>query len=89
MLTIVQPSAIRFKGKLAVYCYHCPGCYLRLSKKSPKSNFYKMFLRGISLKIYTCDRCGRDYFAHAAMHHIRQHPLQIKYSLKLDELFQG
>jgi rubredoxin len=86
MFSMIKPSAIQFTGDLAIYCYHCPVCGSRLSKQYLRSGIFKMPLYLLTLKRYKCSHCDHSYHVHADTYQIKQ---QIKYTLGLDESFQG
>jgi transposase-like protein len=85
MFFITKPSAIRFHGNLAIYCYNCPECKLRLTKRVRSGKFLKMFSNLFVLKKYVCEGCQKSYFVHVKTYSTKTMPGQIELTLDILE----
>jgi hypothetical protein len=86
MLVITKPSAIRFRGNIAKYCYNCPKCNKTLSKRAAVSYFMKKLLLWLPLKKYVCELCAKEYYVYATMYGIKPATRLLEYRLDLPEL---
>lgn len=85
MFLITKPSAIRFHRDLAIYCYNCPECKLRLTKRVRSGNLLKMFSNLFSLKKYVCEGCQKSYLVHGKTYSTKTMPGQLKLRLDIVE----
>jgi len=85
MFFITKPSAIRFHGDLAIYCYNCPVCKLRLTKRVRSGKLLKMFSNLFPLKKYVCEGCRKRYYVHVKAYSTKIMPGQLKLRLDIVE----
>jgi len=79
MFFITQPSAIRFHANLAIYCYNCPECNLRLTKRMRPGKLLKLFSNLFPLKKYVCKTCRQKYYVPVKTYSTKSMPRRPKY----------
>jgi len=85
MLLITQPSAIKFQGNLAIYCYNCPDCKLRLTKRVRSGKMLQTFSKLFPLEKYACEGCWRTHYLYVKKYSTDAPPRQLKYRLDILE----
>jgi hypothetical protein len=86
MYFITEPSAIRFHGDLALYCYNCPECKLRLTKRVRSGKLLKMVSNLFPLKKYVCEGCLKRYCVHVKTYNTKTISGPLKYRLDILEI---